>query len=169
LVRRGAVLCALCHGQLKLHGCYPRCLKDEEGNREQGWVAQGHCESCGTYPALIPDLIMPYKHYSTEVIERVIAESEDGGNVEKLGGCAADVSTMRRWVRQFKERGARAAGWLLSVLLKLYERQISLLELQNKTILKQLARLLREFPTFKTGGIIGKVNTILTTQNCGFL
>jgi hypothetical protein len=169
LVRRGAVLCASCHGQLKFHGCYRRYLKDEESNRERGWVAQVHCGACGAYPALIPGFIMPYKHYSAEVIECVIAESENGENVEKLGGCAADVSTMRRWVRQFTERGARAAGWLLSILLKLYERQISLLELRNKTILKQLARLLREFPTLKTGGVIGRANTVLTTQNCGFL
>jgi hypothetical protein len=112
---------------------------------------------------------MPYKHYSAEVIEGVIAESERGKNVERLDGYAADVSTMRRWVRQFKERGTRAAGWLLSILLKLYNRQVGLLELQNKMILKQLARLLREFPAINTDSIIGKANIILTTQNCGFL
>jgi len=112
---------------------------------------------------------MPYKHYSAEVIENVIAAYENGENVECLDGCAADISTMRRWVRQFKERGARAVGWLISILLDLYDMQISLLELQNKTLLKQLARLVREFPALKTGGIIGKANTVLTTQNCGFL
>ena len=169
LARSGAVLCASCHGQLEFHGSYRRYLKDEESNREQGWVAQVHCEACGTYPALIPDFIMPYKHYSAEVIENVIAAYENGENVECLDGCAADISTMRRWVRQFKERGTRAVGWLLSILLDLYERQVSSLKLQNKTLLKQLARLLREFQTLKTGGIIGKANTILTTQNCGFL
>jgi hypothetical protein len=163
------VLCAFCYGQLKFHGSYRRYLKDEESIREKGWVAQVHCEACDTYPALIPEFIMPYKHYSAEVIEGVIAESERGKNVEHLDGCAADVSTMRRWVRQFKERGARAIGWLLSILLKLYDRQFSLLKLQNKTLLKQLARLLREFPAINTDSVIGKANIIITTQNCGFL
>lgn len=112
---------------------------------------------------------MPYKHYSTEVIERVITATDGGRLVEHLDGCAADVSTMRRWVRQFKERGARAVGWLLSMLLTLYERHINAFELQNRTLLGQLARLLREYPVPKSGGIIGKSNIILTTQNCGFL
>jgi hypothetical protein len=169
LMRCGAVLCALCCGVIKFHGCYRRHTKNEEGTRVYGWVAQAHCANCDKYPALIPEFIMPYKHYKAEVIERVIAESEKGKRVEYLGGCAADVSTMRRWVSQFRKRGAIAVGWLLSILLNLYERQISLLILQNKTLLKQLSRLLYEFPKPKTGGIIGRTNIILTTQNRGFL
>ena len=171
LACRGVVLCSFCHGRLKYHSSYRRYLKDEESNREQGWVAQVHCAACGKYPALMPAFIMPYKHYETEVIEGVIAESERGVNVEKSGGCAADASTMRRWVRQFKVRGAQAAGRLLSLLLDLYDRHVSMLKLQNRTLLKQLARLLREFPQPlpKNGSVIGKANSILTSKNCGFL
>ena len=112
---------------------------------------------------------MPYKHYKAEAIENVINAAEKGNNVEYLVGHAAEVSTMRRWVRQFKERGELAVGWLLSVLLSVYEQHITLLELQHKTLLKRLARLLREFPAIKTDSIIGKANIVLTTQNCGFL
>jgi len=171
LACRGVVLCSVCHGQLKYHSSYRRYLQDEESNREQGWVAQVHCAACGKYPALLPEFIMPYKHYEAGVIEGVIAESENGVNVEKSGGCAADASTMRRWVKQFRERGAQAVGRLLSLLLELYNRHISLLKLQNRTLLKQLARLLREFPKPipKNGNIVGKANSILTTKNCGFL
>jgi len=169
LVRRGVVLCALCFGQFEFHVAYRRYLRDEDNNREQGWVAQVHCATCNVYPALIPDFIMPHKHYKAEVVEKVIAAREKGENVEYLDGCAADISTMRRWVRQFSERGALAVGWLHSILLNLYERQISLFELQNKTLLKQLARLLREFPKLKIGRVIGRANIVLTTQNCGFL
>jgi len=76
---------------------------------------------------------------------------------------------MRRWVRQFGERCPQAIGWLLSILLSLYNRRISLIKLQNMSLLKLLARLLYEFNLPKTSGIIGRVNIILTTQNCGFL
>jgi hypothetical protein len=169
LVCRGVVSCALCRGFFTVHASYPRHIKDEEGNREDGWVAPVNCAACKKYPALIPDFIMPHKHYKASVIEWVITERESGKNVEHLDGCAADISTMRRWTRQFGERGARAVGWLLSLLLTLYEQQISLLELQNRTLLKQLARLLREYTPPKSGGVIGGVNIILTTQNCGFL
>jgi hypothetical protein len=171
LIRCGVVLCSKCHGRLKYHGSYRRYLRDEGSNREKGWVAQVHCAACGKYPALIPEFIMPYKHYNAEVIEGVIAGSENGVNVEKSGGCAADASTMRRWIKQFRKRGAQAVGWLISLLLDLYDRHISLLKLQSRTLLKQLARLLREFSKTipKNGNIIGKTNIILTTKNCGFL
>ena len=169
LVRRGVVLCVVCNGFLVAHGSYPRHIEDEEGNSADGWVAQLHCDNCNVYPALIPDFIMPHKHYKASVIEWVIAENEAGRNVERTGGCSADASTMRRWVRQFGYRGPKAVGWLLSIMLSLYERQISLLELQNRTLLKQLARLLREYPVPKGCGVVGGVNIILTTQNRGFL
>ena len=169
LTRREDVVCALCVGRLKVHGCYRRHIKDEEGCRHFGWVAQGHCISCNKYPALIPEFIMPHKHYMAEVIEGVIAESERGHVIEHLGGYAADISTMRRWVRQFGERGARAVGWLLSTLLTVYDRHIGSLKLRDMTLLKQLARLLYEYPGFEVGGVIGRTNIILTTHNCGFL
>ena len=134
-----------------------------------GWVAQGHCVICNVYPALIPDFIAPHKHYKAEVIEEVLLTYEGGDVIEDLGGCAADVSTMRRWVRQFRNHGAEAVGWLISVLLRVYDRHIGTLKLQNKSLMKQLARLLREYPDSENGGVIASVNIILTAQNCGFL
>jgi len=112
---------------------------------------------------------MSHKHFKTEVIESVIAASEDAQVIEGLGGCAADVSTMRRWIRQFRERGAEAVGWLLSKLLAVNDHYVGSLELRNRTLLNQLARLLRGYQAPKNGGVIGRVNIILTTQNCGFL
>ena len=169
LARNGEVKCALCHGLLRIHGCYRRQLKDKEGNCQDGWVAQGYCSVCNQYPSLIPDFIMPYKHYEAKVIECVLMEAEEGGNVERQSDCAADASTMRRWIRQFRERGARAVGWLSSVLFEIYARHVSILELYNKKLFKQLARLLREYPVPASGTVIGKVNVILTRYNCGFL
>jgi hypothetical protein len=129
-------------------------------------VAQGHCVACDKYPALIPNFLMPHKHYEAAVIERAIKYSEDG---EGLSDCPADESTMRRWINQFKGRGALAVGWLLSALFTIYGRRISAMELQNRGLLKQLARLLREYPVPESGPIIGSANIILTMHNCGFL
>jgi hypothetical protein len=169
LTRRGTVLCAICKGFFTVHGIYQRGAKDWGSSAEQGWVAQLRCAVCEKHPSLIPDFIMPYKHYKAEVIESVVAEHESGRNIEQMGGCAADISTMRRWVRQFGERCPQAIGWLLSILLSLYNRRVSLLKLQNIGLLKQLARLLCEYRLPKTGGIISRANIILTTQNRGFL
>jgi hypothetical protein len=169
LVRRGVVLCALCKGFLTVHGIYRRHIRDEEGGREQGWIVQCHCAICKVYPALIPDFIMPYKHYRADVIEQVIAEVETGHNIESLGGFAADVSTMRRWVGQFRVRGAQAAGCLMSILPTQHERHVNRSQLQYESLLLQLYRLLCEYRMPERKGVIGSVNIILTTHNCGFL
>ena len=169
LMVRGVVVCVLCFGSLRYHDCYDRKTKDEDGHRHFGWIAQGYCKDCKVYPALIPDFIMPHKHYSAEVIEAVIAESESGRVVEQFGGCAADVSTMRRWIKQFNVRGASAVGWMIAALFEVYERHLRVFELRQKKLLNQLARLLHEFPDYDGGSIFGTVNIILTTRNCGFL
>jgi hypothetical protein len=168
LAECGGVLCALCKGLLTIHGSYRRHVRGEDGKRHFGWVAQGHCAACGKYPALIPDFIMPYKHFGAGVIETTIARIEEGRGLG-LSGCSASGSTIYRWIAQFKERGPQAVEGLLTALLTTYDCQISELEMQNRGLLKQLARLLREFPVPEDGKIIGRANIILTMCNCGFL
>jgi hypothetical protein len=168
LLRLGAVVCVLCGGPLTFHSCYPRHIRDEEGYRHDGWIAQGCCDTCKKYPSLIPDFIMPYKHYGAAVVEAAIAKFEENGGL-RFNECPADESTVRRWVAQVNERGARAAGWLLSLLFDVYDLHVSALELQNRSLLKQLARLAREIQIPETSGVIGRVNVILTRYNSGFL
>jgi len=167
IVRRGDVLCPACHGFFKVHGSYERHLKDELGGRHDGWVAQVHCQTCNKYPSLAPDFVMPYKHYMGAVIEAVLIASEE--NDQGSSFCPADDSTMQRWVNQFRERGARAAGWLLSILFMVYGQFISALDQQNMSLLKRLAYLTQQFPVSETGVIIGRVNIILTRHGRGFL
>jgi len=168
-VRRGEIVCALCSGLLTVHGCYSRHCFDEAGERHNGWIAQGHCEACSVYPALIPSFIEPHKHYIADVIERVIKGAEAGDNIESISVCAADISTMRRWVREFKGRVQRVVSCLISGLPSVRKAYIGPHDLQNMTPLQQLARLLREYPPKESGGVIGRVNITLTTRNCGFL
>ena len=168
-VRRGEIVCALCSGPLTIHGCYPRRCLDECGERHNGWIAQGHCDACKVYPALIPSFIEPHKHYKADVIERVIEGAQAGDNVERLGVCAADISTMRRWVREFMERGEWAVRCLITKLSALRNACAGSHDLQNMTLLQRLYRLLNEYPAPGCGGVIGRVNIILTSHNCGFL
>ena len=168
MVRFGSILCPKCFWQLIVHDSYRRHVKDALGNRHDGWVAQGHCANCNTYPSLIPDFIMPYKHYMGEIIEAVIEGLE--GNGIDFSSCPADNTTVQRWVNQFKERGEQAAGWLLSILFNMYGGLVSILEQQNKGQLKRLASLVQQIPTpTETNGVIGRVNIVLTRYNVGFL
>jgi hypothetical protein len=118
----------------------------------------------------MPSFIKPYKHYKADVIERVVEDCEAGRNVESSGGCPADASTMRRWVREFRERGGRALQCMISQLPA--GRHGAYAVAPNPlciTLLRQLSLLLHEYRLPEGGGVIGKVNVILTTRNCGFL
>jgi hypothetical protein len=167
-LRGGDVLCPRCHGPFKFHGTHSRHILDEDGERHDGWVAQCCCATCKKYPSLIPEFIMPYKHYEAAVIESAISRVEEEGGI-RLIDCPAAGSTVWRWVSQFRERGALAVGWLLAILYTLYGEHQSALELVDQGLLKQLARLARKFPFPGSGSIIGRVNVILTRLGSGFL
>ena len=166
-MRQGVIKCGICNGPLSVHGCYCRHILDEDGKRRDGWIAQGCCAACKKYPAIIPDFIMPYKHYEAAVIESAISKVEEEGL--RLSECPADECTIRRWASQFHERGTRAAGALQSILFRVQGRHVSILDIYNKGLLKQLDYLARVIQGKQTGGVIGRVNAILTIYNSGYL
>jgi len=168
IFKNGNILCPICQGRLRLHSSYERHVTDGAGKRHDGWIAQGYCVECDRYHALIPSFIEPYKQYSAEVVEGVIMEYETCGDI-KTSSCPASDSTIYRWVKQFKEHGARAVGWLLSILYTVYGQYISVIKVQQEGLLKQLARLTQRLLTCSTRGIIGRANIILTKYNQGFI
>jgi len=169
-VRCGEIVCALCSGLITIHSCYSRHCIDETGELHNGWIAQGHCAACNVYPALIPSFIKPRKHYKADVIERVIKGAEAGDNIERSSMSAADISTMRRWVREWVDRAERAVSCLISKLPTARRKEyVGLHDFQYTTLLQQLALLLDEYSVQESGGVIDRANVILTTHNCGFL
>jgi len=166
--RSGEVPCPICQGSLKLHGSYERHFTDGAGERYDGWIAQGYCGVCNKYHSLLPSFIEPYKQYSAEVLETVITEYETTGNI-KTSDCPASDSVIYRWIKQFKERGARAVGWLQSRLYTMYGEHISVIKVQQEGLLKQLDRLTQRLLACNARGIIGKANIILTRYNQGFI
>jgi hypothetical protein len=111
---------------------------------------------------------MPYKHYEAAVIEATIWKVEEEGRLG-LNECPAEESTIRRWVAQLYERGIGAVSRLQSILFLVYGKHISILDIYNKGLMKQLAYLALVITANQTSGIIGRVNAILTRYNSGFL
>jgi hypothetical protein len=168
MLDKGDIVCPICGGPLKVHGIHARHVIDGYGTRHDGWAAQARCRACNKYPTLIPEFIMPYKHYTAEVIEAVLWEREEAGGLG-LSSCPADGSTMQRWVAQFNRRGAMAVGWLLSILYTVFGQHLSALELQGKGAMEQLARITQALPNPGAAGVVGKANVILSRHNYGFL
>ena len=88
--RNGDVACPICLGPLRLHGAYERHVKNDEGERYDGWIAQGYCVKCNRYHSLIPSFIEPYKQYSAAVVEGVISEYERTGDIKRSDCPASD-------------------------------------------------------------------------------
>jgi len=167
LLESGEIVCPICGGYMRLHGSYPRHVKDNGAKRHEGWISQGYCGACNKYQALIPSFIKPYKQYEAEVIEAALRAAESGEM--KSSDCPANESTITRWKAEFAERGARAVGVLMSIMYKIYTEHISMIEMKKEGLMKQLERLTQRLLGQSRGLVIGRVNIILTRYNNGFL
>ena len=87
------------------------------------------CDSCGKIHHELPDFVLPYKHYSAEVIENILKEPE--GTSGFISPC--EDSTVRRTTQWF------------SLLLSYFEAAVrSLMEMNrhNCALVNELAGLL---------------------------
>ncbi|WP_376738157.1 DUF6431 domain-containing protein [Carboxydocella sp. ULO1] len=80
------------------------------------------CQSFWKTHAIIPDFIRPYKHNSACDSELTLRKMEDGVVVEKVE-TATSVSTLKRWMAEFRGKWYQVAGALRAVLYKLLKRQ----------------------------------------------
>ena len=107
-ISKGELLCELCLHPLAIHSSYERGIK-ETGERiriEMVW-----CRKCRKWHALLPDFLLPCKHYSGDEIEGVIIDAGTMADVSEIDTVASE-STVRRWIKQISERIDQAIGKL---------------------------------------------------------
>ncbi len=90
-------VCPDCHCSLRCHDHRERYVTMKCGKRLQLLVPRGLCPECGRLHTVLPDFVVPYKHYGTAVIQGVV----DG---KDLDTCMAEESTMQRWRRECPSR-----------------------------------------------------------------
>ena len=61
-------MCPICQATLSYRDSRPRIRKKEGGVKEQLIIRRFHCKNCHSYHNELPDCLVPYKHYETEVI-----------------------------------------------------------------------------------------------------
>ena len=64
-------ICPVCQGMLRYRDSRPRIRKKEGGTRECLMIRRFRCQNCHSYHNELPDCLVPYKHYETEVIAGV--------------------------------------------------------------------------------------------------
>ena len=106
-ISEGSIRCELCLQPMSRHSSYERGIK-ETGQRIVITIVW--CSECGKGHALLPDFLLPYKHYSGNEIEGVIIDSatEPVNQIDT----EASESTVRRWIEQIGERIGHAVGKL---------------------------------------------------------
>ena len=112
-INEGNIRCEKCLLPMAKHSKYKRLIK-ETGS--QITIIVVWCSKCKVWHALLPDFLLPYKHYSGNEIESVIIDSglEPVSHIETK----ASEGTVRRWIKQIGTRITQA----ISVLKYLFRR-----------------------------------------------
>ena len=94
-------MCPICQATLRYRDSRPRIRRKEGGLKDQLIIRRFYCKNCHSYHNELPDCLVPYKHYETEVISGVldgVVQPEDLDS-EDYPSCA----TMLRWLQWFCE------------------------------------------------------------------
>ena len=108
--------CPVCHGCMRYRDAKKRGMKLEGGSRQWLIIHRFKCCSCGRLHNELPDCLVPYKHYQTEIISGVLD-----------GVCTPDdlecedypcIDTMLLWLKWFSLNLQRIEGFLRRALYK---------------------------------------------------
>jgi len=106
-ISEGKVRCELCLHPMIKHSSYMRGIKE---TGEQIRITMVWCKKCRKWHALLPDFLLPCKHYSAKEIECVIIEGA-ALPVDEIDTEASE-STARRWIKLVGERIEQAVSKL---------------------------------------------------------
>lgn len=121
--------CPHCSREMRVAGSRKRKVTGLDGKEKVLIIRRLRCDSCRRIHHELPDFIVPYKHYSAEVVENILQEPEE--TADFCSPC--ENSTVRRTIRWF------------SLLLSYLEAAVrSLIELNrhNSTLINELSSLL---------------------------
>lgn len=159
-------LCPVCGSNTGFHDSYDRHVHVDE---KIEWIVIQRviCTGCGKTHAVLPDFIKPYKHYSAADIEFTLRDIENGAATEQAN-TAASTSTVKRWVREFRDRGFQAVGALRALLHNIFDETINEIKLTGLKIFGALEHILDAFPTILSNSLaIGDANIWLTHHMAG--
>lgn len=91
--------CPVCGRELAGHGTKKRHTKDENGGKVWYQVPRKECKECGKTHCMLPDFMIPYKHYRAEIIEAVIDDTDIYFAIEE-----STIYRWKRWFRNIKEQ-----------------------------------------------------------------
>ena len=161
LLGSGELLCDLCLKPMKRHSSYERGIK-ETGVKLS--IVMVWCKSCNISHALLPDFLLPRKHYSGNEIESVIIDSA-AVPVDQIETEASEP-TVRRWIKHVGESVKGACG-ILKYLFKRAGKALSELKIITGSIYSELEQILEMAPKplKSSGNKLGLANLWIGTND----
>lgn len=149
--------CPECKAFLRYRDRKTRIMKSEGGIRQWVKIRRFQCCSCGRYHNELPDCMIPYKHYQTELISGVIDGVVTQDDLDSEDYPCAD--TMLLWIRWFIHNVERIEGYLRSVSYELSDynqtvlfSKVSLLDSIRSKTPSWLERIIRII--YNSGGFL---------------
>jgi len=87
--------CPLCEGNMFVRDSKCRRVILSTGEELTFRLRRLKCKKCRTLHVELPDLLVPYKHYSRDAIEQALSGT--------LTFCPAENSTIYRWSKELRE------------------------------------------------------------------
>jgi hypothetical protein len=112
------------------------------------------CDTCNSLHRELPDIVQPYKHYSAEVVQAVLDDSEEAST------CAADNSTIRRWMSDFAVAEPDINQRLSSVYVRMTEETVPIS--RSEDILDKIRRRAKRWLPFVMNLLINGGHKICT-------
>ena len=113
--------CPVCGGKLKKKGWVSRICRKEDGSEETYKIENRKCKnkSCRKSHRLLPDILLPYKHYEADLIEAVIdgLVGEDDPGLED----GPSESTVKRWREWGRRLAIEAEGKIRSAAYRILD------------------------------------------------
>jgi len=152
--------------KLSYHGAYFRKIK-ETGEKLK--IQRLICKRCnndfgGGTVSILPDFLLPRKHYSANEIESVVKQNEEGVAVYDIE-TEASVPTVRRWLHEMKETMQKWISLLKTIVMEETKGFISEAILAPLPQTEQLSELLDKLRPIKySGNVLGRANIWLSDR-----
>ena len=95
MIKVGDRICPKCGSELKYYDSVRRTIKGPNKNKKIILLARFKCSKCKSVHREIPDILIPYKHYSSKIISAI-----KNGEINEFTIGYEDypsIQSMKRW------------------------------------------------------------------------
>ena len=149
---------------MAFHDTYTRKIK-ETGDKVVIHILI--CHTCRKTSAVLPDFLLPNKHYSANEIESVIMQAADGVGVYDID-TPASVPTIRRWLGEMTDADGKLQAWVSGLKTLAIDKGCAISEIimAELPLIEQLGKFVHALPKIRfSGNLLGFAGIYLSGRS----